>query len=115
TVKGREVADDFARKGLDATRSLVEAGDRLVATLEERSSTAAEVLSSTKDKLESDISGILERLDHSNAMLSGVLETAGENLARVETNLARSAGEFRTAVDRAVDETGTATGTISEQ
>ena len=115
TVKGRETADTFARKGLETTRALVDAGDSIIAALDDRSSSAAEILNTTKVRLEEDISGILDRLNHANGMLNDVLESAGENLGKVETNLSRSAGEFRTAVDRAVTDTGRSTDTIGEQ
>src|SRR5690606_19647215 len=110
-----DVTDNFARTGLDATRKLVEAGDALVATLDERSSSAAEVLNSTKTQLESDISGLLDRLTESNALLSDVVANAGDNLGKVETSLSRSAGEFRTAIDRALSETTASAGSLEAQ
>jgi uncharacterized coiled-coil protein SlyX len=115
TVKGRDVTDNFARTGLDATRKLVEAGDALVATLDERSTSAAEVLGSTKAQLESDITALLDRLTESNALLSDVVANAGDNLGKVETSLSRSAGEFRTAIDRALSETTASAGSLENQ
>jgi len=115
TVKGRDVTDTFAHTGLDATRSLVEAGERIVTSINERSEQATTLLTDTKRRLEADVTEILNKIEASNANLQGIVATAGENLNEVEGNLARRAGEFRSAVDRAVSETNTTTALITEQ
>ncbi|MEM9635597.1 MAG: antitoxin, partial [Pseudomonadota bacterium] len=111
----RDVTETFAHTGLDATRSLVEAGDRIVASINERSDQATTLLSDTKRRLEADVTEILNKIEDSNANLQGIVSAAGENLTEVEGNLARRAGEFRSAVDRAVTETNATTTLITEQ
>lgn len=93
----------------------MEAGDRIVASINERSEQATTLLTDTKRRLEADVTEILNKIETSNSNLQGIVATAGENLNEVEGNLARRAGEFRSAVDRAVSETNSTTALITEQ
>ena len=66
-------------------------------------------------RLEADVSEILNKIERSNSNLQDVVSVAGNNLNDVENSLSQRAAEFRSAVDRAMVETNSTTGVISEQ
>jgi hypothetical protein len=77
-----------------AARTLIESGEQVAAAF-----------ASTNDHLRTDVTDIVERLSRSNDLLTGLLGTTQENLAKIETNLASRSQEFGSTIIHAVEST----------
>jgi hypothetical protein len=111
-------AEDISRaiteRGTEASRSLTQVTRSLLTTLDEQGRDVVTALDTTNERVKTDVTGILEQLDRSNRSLQTILDQASGNLARIERSLAQQTGDFRTAIDRVVEDTGESTRVIAD-
>ena len=106
TSKGAEIAEAVIRHSSDAARQLNESSDLVLTTMSRRSDEVVQAVSSTNEKLRTDVVEVIERMKSSNEMLEDILVVASKNLSAIEGDLSQQTGAFRDALDKAVSITG---------